>query len=1014
MNATIQHPTRPWQATLWLVVGFLVLGTTPGLAQTSGSLLANSSTIEARNADISLQEALRRVANLHDVSFLYQPEDVAGKLVHRRKALPAQLDGQLDRILTPHGLKHTQVGTRSYAIVPRRNDPIDAAASTDAVVQTGTIQGTVRDQSGPLPGVQVVLQGTTRGDVTDPSGAYEIANVPPGDYTLQAKFVGYSTQTVEISVAEDETITQDFTLTQDVMQMDGAVVTGTRTERTQKQTTNSISVLGAEDIQEITPNSQADILRSVPGVHTEGGGGEVASNVFVRGLPAPGQYKYNPIEEDGMPVQSEGRMTTSARDIYFRYDLNVERLEFVRGGSSALFGVGSPAGIINYISKTGSQTPETIIQAQVGQDNLYRFDFNTNGALSEDIRYNLGGFYRYDEGPVVSGLPTEGLQLKGNLTYLQDNGYIRVHAKYLNDQTQFFLPFPHARDDGEAATGNTGNEITTLNSEAAADFSFRGPDGVFESEMEDGITARGAMAMFEFYRDLGNGFTLENKTKWTDMDHTFNIFIPFPAFQVPSEYAAQFIDDPATQRAAWSFTNGDGSFNPSGQITGSGPQGNFIVDQGAWNWFRPFTDLATDLQLTKSLESGDVTHNFTGGVFLSRTQVLQRDTHSSVLNEFADQPRTLDLVIEDAGPDGVFDTEDDTATPVTQNGLSNAASVYVNNQLSTNKIAAYAGDEINFNDRLRVDIGLRYELRQAELVIEGAEAVGENGEFGDALAVQGFQWGNGEFTRQELRSTDYAASLGLNYAVTDVFNIYGVGARGYFFPELASLSTGLEIGDVDNESFWQGEVGVKAGGSQFSGTLALYYTELNDRFASGPREDNDGVIRTVALRVGGSRTLGTELTAAFAPRAVDGLRLSGMFTYQDHEYTDFESGDNDFSGNDIRRQPELMAQGQISYETGGFDAQVRAKYTGERFADEANFQVLDPYTVLNTNIGYTIGFQDNQSVRLGVSVFNLLNSRGLTEGDPRVPAGANPLEQPFFNARPILPRRVTGKITYRL
>lgn len=998
-----------------LFAGCFVLASAPAVAQDSGSLLANSTPVTERTAEITLAEALTRVANLHEVSFLYRPEQIAGKRVTRQKALPARLDGQLDRILKPLGLTHTKVGNRSYAIVSIDERLAPPARTTPEQIQTGTLQGTVVDEGDePLPGVQVVLQGTTRGDVTSPDGSYEISGIEPGDYTVQAKFVGYQTQTAQVTITADETVTQDFTLAQAVMEMDGAVVTGTRTERSRKETTNSISVLGAEDIQKITPNSQADILRSVPGVHTEGGGGEVASNVFVRGLPAPGQYKYNPIEEDGMPVQSEGRMTTSARDIYFRYDLNVERLEFVRGGSSALFGVGSPAGIINYISKTGSQTPETIVQAQVGQDNLYRFDFNTNGALSEDIRYNLGGFYRYDEGPVVSGLTTEGLQLKGNLTYLQDNGYVRIYAKYLDDQTQFFLPFPHDRDTGEAAIGNNGEEITTVNSESAADVNFRSPDGVFDSEMEDGITARGTMAMFEFYRDLGNGYTLESKSKWTDMDHTFNIFIPFPAFQVPSEYASQFIDDPATQRAVWSFTNGDGSFTPNGQITQNGPQGNFIIDQGAWNWHRPFTDIASDLQLSKAFEGSSISNNFTIGAYLSRTEVEQNDVHSSVLNEFADQPRTLDLVIENAGPDGTFGTNDDFSTPVTRDGLSNAASVYVNNQMTSNKIAGYIGNEATINERLRIDVGFRYELRQAEIIVEGSEAVGTNGEFGEALAVQGFQWGNGQFTRQELRSTDYAASLGLNYQLNDVFNLYGVGARGYFFPEIASLTTGLEIGGVENESFLQGEIGVKAGSPQFSGSFAAYYTKLNDRFASGPRQDEDGVLRTVALRVGGSRTIGAELTGAFAPQSLEGLRLSGMFTYQDHEYTDFVSGDDDFSGNDIRRQPQIMGQAAVSYDGGGFDGQVRAKYTGERFADEANFQVLDPYTIVSVNAGYTFGFTDDQTVRLGLSVFNLFNSRGLTEGDPRVPAGANPLEQPFFNARPVLPRRVTAKITYRL
>ena len=370
-------------------VSVLLSGLPAPAAGQSSALFSETASlpVEARNAELPLETALQRVAKLHDVRFLYRTGMLDEKTVPNKKALPSELHGQLDRLLTPHGLAYAEVGNRSYAVfraqAPR---PVMGASPPPSRALTGVVTGQVTDPSGaPLPGVQVVLQGTTRGDVTGPEGRYEITEVPAGTYQLRASFVGSAPQTVAINVADGRTVTQNFTLREDVMQMEGAIVTATRTERTQREATNSVSVLGAEEIQTITPNSQADILRSVPGVHTEGGGGEVASNVFVR------------------------------------------------GGSAALFGVGSLAGLINYISKTGGSTPQSTLQAQVAQDNLYRFSFNTNGPLTDDLRYNLGGYYRYDEGPVVSGLATEGLQLKGNLTYLQDAGYLRLHAKYIDD-----------------------------------------------------------------------------------------------------------------------------------------------------------------------------------------------------------------------------------------------------------------------------------------------------------------------------------------------------------------------------------------------------------------------------------------------------------------------------------------------------------------------------------------------------------------------------------------------------
>lgn len=1015
MNPSTRYRTCIQQAAAWLFAGILFLSVSPALAQQSGSLLANSSPdVEERNAQISLQEALTRISNLHGVSFLYRPEEITGKLVHRKKALPSRLDGQLERILAPHGLTYKQVGEQSYAVVPRpKAASAGIPATIDAIAQTGTIRGTVTDNSGPLPGVQVVIQGTTRGDVTTPDGSYEITGVPAGEYTVQAKFVGYSTQTAQVTVAEDETVTQDFTMTQDVMQMDGAVVTGTRSERTQRETTSSISVLGAEELESIDPNSQADILRSVPGVHTEGGGGAVAANVFVRGLPAPGQYKYNPIEEDGMPVISETRTTTSAQDIFFRYDQNVERLEFVRGGSAALFGVGSPAGIINYISKTGGSTQETSIKATGGQNNLYRFDFNTNGPLGDDFRYSVGGFYRYDEGPVVTGLPTEGVQLKGNLTYLQDNGYIRVYAKYMDDAAQFFLPFYYNTATQEAANGIDGAEWTTISTPDAADFNFNTPDGRFESQMEDGITAKGSNVMFEFYRDLGNGFSLENKSKYTNLDHTFNIFIPFGA-QTPQAFAGNYISDP-DQRVRYRYARGaeeafGGEYYTDNDPGVSRGASDLLVDQGAWNWSRPYTDFSTQIEINKAAEIGNSTHNITFGAFLSRTDVEQTEIYSSTLVEFADQPRFLEADLIDVGPDGAAGTEDDVLVDnITRDGLSNASTNYVNNQITSNKIAGFLGDEMEFG-RLRVDAGARFEIRKAEWSVEGTEEIST----GDERAVQDFQWGNGEFERASLYSSDFAASLGFNYQVTETANLYAVGSRGYFFPEIASLTTGDEVGDLENEKFYQGEFGVKLASPTLSGSLALYYANLQDRFAADQRTDADGVVRTIARRVGGSQTLGVEASGALLVPNVDGLRVNFMATYQAHEYTDFTEGDQDFSGNEIQRQPKLLGQLGLQYNAGGFDARVSGKYTGERFADPANFQTLDPYTIMNVDAGYRFSFADEQSMRIGVNVFNALNSRGLTEGNPRLASDVDPTDQPYFIARPILPRRVKVSLTYNL
>ena len=64
--------------------------------------------------------------------------------------------------------------------------------------QTGKISGKIIDKSTnePMPGVNVVLDGTMMGAATDLEGEYVILNVPPGKYALRASMIGYASQKV--------------------------------------------------------------------------------------------------------------------------------------------------------------------------------------------------------------------------------------------------------------------------------------------------------------------------------------------------------------------------------------------------------------------------------------------------------------------------------------------------------------------------------------------------------------------------------------------------------------------------------------------------------------------------------------------------------------------------------------------------------------------------------------------------------------------------------------------------
>ena len=121
------------------------------------------------------------------------------------------------------------------------------------------------------------------------------------------------------------------------------VVTGTGVERTGFETPQSVVQWSEEDLRSFNSSSQADILTQLSGVSAEGGGGEVATNVFHRALPSGGQFSFTPLNYDGMPSFSTFGLNSSAFDVYYRNDLGIERSEAALDWSQAVTWVNTVA-----------------------------------------------------------------------------------------------------------------------------------------------------------------------------------------------------------------------------------------------------------------------------------------------------------------------------------------------------------------------------------------------------------------------------------------------------------------------------------------------------------------------------------------------------------------------------------------------------------------------------------------------------------------------------------------------
>ncbi len=122
-----------------------------------------------------------------------------------------------------------------------------------AFAQTGKIAGTVTEaQTGEsLIGVNIAIEGTTQGAVTNENGYYVILNVDPGSYTIRASYIGFATQLVEeVRVNIDQTTTVDIVMTEQVIEGEEVVVTAERPV-VQPDVSASLANIEAEEIERL-------------------------------------------------------------------------------------------------------------------------------------------------------------------------------------------------------------------------------------------------------------------------------------------------------------------------------------------------------------------------------------------------------------------------------------------------------------------------------------------------------------------------------------------------------------------------------------------------------------------------------------------------------------------------------------------------------------------------------------------------------------------------------------------
>ena len=260
------------------------------------------------------------------------------------------------------------------------------ASNTDAHIYGHIIDKATGEH---LPYIVVVLKGTTIGVTTESTGHYLMRNIPEGTYTIEVAAIGYKTERREITVKKGISYEVNFTLEEDLIQIEGVIVSATRSETTRRMSPTLVNVVGMDIYDKTNSTTVAQGLSFQPGVRVENNCQNCGfQQVRINGLDG----QYTQILIDSRPIFS------ALAGVYGIEQLPanmVDRVEVMRGGGSALFGSSAIAGTINIITKEPVRNSASISHTttSIGGSSALHNTTDINASIvSEDNKLGLAIF----------------------------------------------------------------------------------------------------------------------------------------------------------------------------------------------------------------------------------------------------------------------------------------------------------------------------------------------------------------------------------------------------------------------------------------------------------------------------------------------------------------------------------------------------------------------------------------------------------------------------------------------
>ncbi len=821
-----------------------------------------------------------------------------------------------------------------------------------------SISGTITGEGGEaLIGASITVKGTTTGTVTDFNGNYSIT--ASSSDILVFSYVGMLRQ--EMSVGSQTTI--DVTLIEDVTTFSDIVVTATRQPIRKIQTTTAINTIGTQELESTQPESFGEALQAVPGVTVENSQGR-KSSFNIRGFPTGNTYVTTLL--DGLPLSGFAGRSAGVAE-YHGLDKNIESIEVVRGSGATLFGRAAAAGAVNIITKTGGEelggsVSFTRFNNVVGDDHQfsgdfdYRADFNINGPISENLRFNIGGYLMEDSGYKEWAQKDKGTQFRGNVDYLfGNNSSIRIYGMYGNNQFNNLTDSPFNLATGELADGwenfntfypdNTQLDFTsTLYSSVFAPIQFsrklldvNGND-ITQNQAEDnreevigghvGITAN---------IGLGNGWSIVQKFRIQQFDWRDQNEITLTTF-----------------------------YNVNSNILRLNANSNGDI-----------RDVVNETRIQYTFANGNAVHNLSAGFYYSNAKY--------------DRFGGLHWYTSNVNPRPTYGWFGPPGTPPPTRFTNSTTTSHQEESVTS----FFIGDEMIFNDKLSINAGIRYDRM--------------TGFFNnDPEEVDGLDFDPAELSENELDFDDFSGSIGVNYMFTERSAIYGSILRAFSLPSVG-LATPLP---EKNEIVFNTELGYRAGFGDLGVDIGIFNTTIDNRLAS-VFDPNAADGQTFVVKpVGKNIVRGGELQLTYAPQSAKGLLLRGSLTLQQSEFDGLQitldksdhdddpntpdipdvdvngnlfglnlvtlnADNNDFAidvtGNQVHNTPTLIASFSAGYNHKHFGLGFDMVHYAGRYVTSLNIYETPDLTIANATLYGNLPVGNN-NLRLGIRIKNLFDS----------------------------------------